>query len=263
MGASVYLDQALLNEKTPCSINEVLPGTHHIQLNLEGYYSYSSDIEVFPSKVSRMEKVILFPLRPDVQQLNKERISSFWVDEARGLVYYINLEDSAVYRSDQEGEHFKLLANFIALRPSPKKWLFSPDRQKLLYFNNREIGLINLQPEGEPLPQEVQFVIEYSTDNIQDIFWHADSYHLIVAGDKRIAILEAKPEAQPFVLVNLNKRNSSVFFDPRNEIVYFSDSQRAQDNKFYDNIYKLELKTKLYPFRDLIRLKPNDREQKN
>ena len=263
MGASVYLDQTLFNEKTPCSINEVLPGTHHIQLKLEGYYSYSSDIEVFPGKVSRMEKVILFPLRSDVQQLNKERISSFWVDESRNLVYYINLEDSAVYRSDQEGEHFKLVANFIALRPPPKKWLFSPDRQKLLYFNNHEIGLINLQPEGEPLPQEVQFVIEYPTDSIQDIFWHADNYHLIIAGDKKIAILEVKPEAQPFVLVTLNKRNASVFFDPRNEIVYFSDSQRAQDNKFYDNIYKLELKTKLYPFRDLMRLKPNDREQKD
>ena len=262
-GANVYLDEVLSNEKTPCSVNEVLPGTHNIRLILEGYYPYSSDIEVFPSKVSRMEKVILFPLRPDVQQLNKEKISSFWVDESRNLVYYINLEDSAVYRSDLEGEHFKLVANFIALRPSLKKWLFSPDRQKLLYFNNHQIGLIDLQPEGTSLPQEVQFVVDYPTDNIQDIFWHADNYHLIISGEKKICIMEAKPEAEPFVLANLNKRNASVFFDPRNEIIYFSDSQRAQDGKYYDNIYRLELKTKLYPFMDFIRLKPNDREQKD
>jgi hypothetical protein len=262
-GASVYLNQVIFSEKTPCSINEVLPGMHHIELNLEGYYPYSSDIAVLPGKVSRMEKVILFPLRPDIQQLNKERISSFWVDEPRNLIYYINVEDSAVYKSDLEGEHFKLVANFIALKPALKKWLFSPDRQKLLYFNNHQIGLIDLQPEGVSLPRETQFVIDYPDDNIQDIFWHADNYHLIIAGEKRICILEAKSEAAPFVLVNLNKRNASVFFDSREEVIYFSDSQRAQDGKFYDNIYKLELKAKLFPFMDLMRLKPNDREQKN
>ncbi|MCX5708304.1 MAG: PEGA domain-containing protein [Candidatus Omnitrophica bacterium] len=262
-GASVYLDQVLLNEKTPCSVNEVLPGTHHIRLSLEGYYPYSSDIEVSPSKVSRMEKIILFSLRPDVQQLNKERVSAFWVDEPRSLIYYHSLEDSAIYRSDLDGEHFKLLANFIPLKPTPKKWLFSPGRQKLLYFNNHQIGLIDLQPEGQALPQTLQFVVDYPNDNIQDIFWHADNYHLIIAGEKRICIMEAKPQAEPFVLANLNKRNASVFFDPRNEIIYFSDSQRAEDGKFYDNIYKLELKTKLYPFRDFMRLKPNDREQKD
>ncbi len=262
-GAGVYLDQDLLNEKTPCSINEVLPGTHHIELRLEGYYPYSSEVQVLPGKVSRMEKIILFPLRPDVQQLNKERISSFWVDAPRNLVYYINLEDSAVYRSDLDGEHFKLVANFIALRPALKKWLFSPNRQKLLYFNSHQIGLINLQPEGEALPQEAQFVINYPADSIQDIFWHGDNFHLIVAGEKKICIVEAKPQAEPFVLANLNKRNSSVFYDPQEDRLYFSDSQRAEDGKFYDNIYRLELKTKLYPFRDLIRLKSNDREQKD
>ncbi len=262
-GANVYLDQTLFSGKTPCSINEVLPGVHHIELTLDGYYSYSSDIEVSPSKVSRMEKIILFPLRADVQQLNKERISSFWLDQPRNLAYYVNLEENSIYKSDLDGEHFKLVANFIALRPPPKKWLFSPDREKLLYFSGRQIGLINLHPESESLPQESQFVINYPQDNIQDIFWHADNYHLIIAGEKKISMLEAKPEALPFTLANLNKRNASVLFDPRDEILYFSDSQRAEDGRIYDNIYKLELKTKLYPFRDLMRLKPNEREQKD
>lgn len=262
-GASVYLDQVLLKEKTPCSINEVMPGAHNVELTLEGYYPYSCDIKVLQSKVSRMEKIILFPLRPDVQKLNKENISSFWVDEEKSLVYYINLSENIIYKSDLEGEHFKQVAGFIPLHPSPKRWLFSPDRQKLLYFNAHEVGVINSQPEGELLPQESQFVVNYPQDSIQDIFWHADNYHLIVAGEKKISMLEAKPGAVPFFLANLSKRNASVFFDPREEIIYFSDSQRAEDGRFYDNIYKLELKAKLYPFRDLIRLKPNEQEQKN
>ncbi len=257
-GAAVYLDRVLLNEKTPCSINEVLPGTHHIELNLEGYYPYASDIVVSAGKVSRMEKIILFSLRPDVQKLNREKISSFLVDESRNLIYYINLEENAVYRSDLGGEHFKLIATFIPLRPLPRKWLLSPDRGKLCYFNIHQIGLIDLQPESGSLPQGNQFVLNSPQDNIQDIFWHTDSFHLIIVSEKNISMLEAKPEAGPFVLVNLNKRNALVFFDPREETIYFSDSQRAEDGKIYDNIYKLELKTKLYPFRDLIRLKTNE-----
>ena len=262
-GASVFLDKVLFSEKTPCSINEVLPGAHHIELALEGYYPYSSDIEVSPSKVSRMEKVILFPLRPDVKQLNKDRISSFWIADPHDQIYYINLEESAVYKSDIDGEHFKLAANFIPLHLPAKKWIFSPDRQKLLYYNAHQIGLVSLEPEAAPLTQSSQFVIDYLEDNILHVFWDADNYHLIAAGEKKIAILEAKQDAVPFTLVNLNKRDSQVVFDPREETLYFSDSQRAEDGKLYDNVYKLELRAKLYPFMDFMRLKSNDREQKN
>jgi hypothetical protein len=76
-------------------------------------------------------------------------------------------------------------------------------------------------------------------------------------------MLEARPNAQPLSLVNLNKRNSAVFYEGRNDILYFSDSQKAEDGKYYDNIYKLELKTKLFPFQGFIGLKPNEREQEN
>lgn len=262
-GASVYLDTELLNEKTPCSINELLPGTYRIELKLEGHYPYSSDVEVLPSKVSRMEKIILFPLRPDIKQLNQERIFSFWVDESRGTVYYINHEDSAIYKSDLEGEHFEKVSNFIAFLPPAKKWEFSPDKEKLLYFNIHQIGVINLALNDENSSGEKLFILNYPSENIQDVFWYSDNYHLIVISDKKISMLEAKPDGQPFALVNLNKKNSTAFYESHNDVLYFSDSQKAEDGKYYDNIYKLELKTKLFPFQELMGLKPNDREQKN
>jgi hypothetical protein len=262
-GAGVHLDKKILNDKTPCSINELLPGKYNIELTLEDHYSYSSDIEVFPGKVSRMEKVILFPLRTDVKKLNKERISSFWIDEAKGTIYYVNREDNAVYKSDLEGEHFEKVANFVSLLPPPKRWDFSPDKKRLLYFNIHQIGVINLVPEDENLFGEKLVILNYPSETIQDVFWYSDSYHLVVIGDKKISMLEARPNAQPLSLVNLNKRNSAVFYEGRNDILYFSDSQKAEDGKYYDNIYKLELKTKLFPFQGFIGLKPNEREQEN
>ena len=258
-GASVYLDNRLLNEKTPCSINELLPGKYHVELTLQGHYPYSSEIEVLPNNVSRMEKVILFPLRPDIKQLNKERISSFWLDEGRGTVYYINHEDSAIYKSDMEGEHFERVSDFIALLPPPKKWEFSPNKEKLLYFNSHQIGILNLAADDENLSGEKQFILNYPSENIQDVFWYSDNYHLIVIGNKKISMLEAKADGQPLILLNLNKKNSTAFYDPRNDILYFSDSQKAEDGKFYDNIYKLELRTKIFTFQELMGLKPNEK----
>ena len=51
-GASVYLDARLVPEKTPSSIAELLPGTYHVRLTMEGFYPYTSDVEVFASKVT-------------------------------------------------------------------------------------------------------------------------------------------------------------------------------------------------------------------
>ena len=35
-------------------------------------------------------------------------------------------------------------------------------------------------------------------------------------------------------------------------------SQKAADGKVYDNLYKLDLSTRIFPLQDLIKLKPNE-----
>ncbi len=62
-GASIYFDKKLINDKTPATLNELLPGTYNMRLELERYYPWHDDINVEAGKVTRLEKVILFPLR--------------------------------------------------------------------------------------------------------------------------------------------------------------------------------------------------------
>ncbi len=246
-GASVYLDEKLLDLKTPATITELLPGRYRLRLELEKHYPWVNGINVETGRVARLEKIILFPLRPNIKQLNTERLSSFWIDEERSAIYYINPEDNGIYESDLEGQGSKRIADFLPLEPPAIKWKLSPDRKKLLYFNVRQIGIVYLEPQdNQYLP--APFVLDYSQDRIIDVFWHSDSYHFIMVGRKSIEVLEAERQGGPVALIKLNKRNTSCFYDIHADTLYFLDSQKAEDGNFYDNLYKLELNTRSFPF---------------
>jgi hypothetical protein len=256
-GASVFFDNMLLYDKTPVTINELLPGSYALRMELPGHYPYFSNVTVEEGKVTRVEKVILFPLRPDVKKLNKEVVTNFFIDEPKGAVYYVNDEERSVYRSDLDGAHFERIANFQAIFPVPKKWKQSPDRERLLYYNTNQLGIVTVAAGDKLLSaQEQSFIINYAPGGIIEAYWHSDSYHLVLVTYSKVEIVEAKTSTAPVPIINLNKRNTSSFYDLRADILYFLDSQKANDGLFYDNVYKLELNTKLYPFQEFMKLAP-------
>jgi hypothetical protein len=245
-GASIYLDKQLLNIKTPATINELLPGRYNIRFELEEHYPWFNDIEVEAGKVTRLEKIILFPLRSSIKQLNKDTLSVFMMDDERETIYYITQSEDSIYKSDLEGEHFEKIGNFIKILPSALKWKVSPDHQKLLYFNTGQIGVTNLASPKENLNIDSGFVLDYPEGKIIDVFWYSDSYHLILVSSKSIQVLEARPRSQMVELVTLTKKNTSAYYDIRTDTLYFLDSQKAADGNLYDNLYKIHLDTRVF-----------------
>lgn len=260
-GADVYFGSKALNQKTPTTINELLPGEYNVRLELEKYYPWASRVIVEAGKVTQLDKIILFPLRPDITQLNKEKISSFWVDIERGEVYYIDLEGLMIYKSDLEGGNFQEVGGFPDLVPAPKKWRVSANRQLLVFFNPHQLAVVSLEPQNKMLSVELPFVVNFANRKIQEVFWHSDNYHLILITDKSVEVLEARPQAEAVNLVTLNKRNTFAVYDTEKDTLYFIDSQRAEDGKFYDNVYKLELNARLYPFMGPIKTKQDNNEE--
>jgi hypothetical protein len=259
----------LLKDKTPAVLSELLPGKYNLDLSLPGHYPYVSEVDVDAGKVFRLERVILFPSRPNIKKLNKEAVSFFWVDQEKGYIYYINRVDNSVYRSDLEGERFRKTGNFSPLVPPANHWLLSPDREKLLYFNAHQIGIVFLKPDEASYFPETVFILNYPHESLKEVFWHSDNYHLIVVSDAKVSICEARPRSQPLELVTLNKRASFSSYDVRNDTLYFIDSQKAADGNYYDSLYKLDLNPRTSPLQDLMKLrttfeKPeNEQRQKN
>lgn len=257
-GASIYFEGRLLNERTPATINELLPGKYNLRLESEGHYPWFGEVNVEAGKVTRLEKIILFPLRPNIKQLNKGKISQFWVDREKEKIYYIDEEENIIYKSDLGGEQFQAVGNIPELTSLSKKWQLSPDKEKLLLFNLHQIAVAYLEAQNAPSFIRSPLVLDYPNRKIVDVFWHSDSYHLILITEKNIEVLEANPQASPVNLVNLNKKNISAFYDDGKDALYFLDYQKAADGKYYDNVYKLELSTKFSPPQDLIKSRPDE-----
>jgi hypothetical protein len=259
-GARIYLNSKLLEQKTPATINEVLPGTYNLRLELEQYYSYGTQVNVQPRKVVRLEKVILFPTRPNIKQLSQGKISSFYVDKENGIIYYLNQDENILYESDLEGERFKVLGSLPeGFNYPPKELKISTDREKILVFNNHQIGIVYLTPKNDSPYYQPPLILDYPFQQIMHVFWHSDSFHLVLVTDEDIAVVEAGIKSNRVRLVNLNSRASGFFYDPDKDVLYFSDYQRGEDGIIYKNIYKLELNSKSSIFNN-IKLKHNGKE---
>ena len=257
-GASVYLDDKLLDSKTPLTASELMPADYRLRLELDGYYPWFDVVRVNAGEVARLEKIILFPLRPDVKQLNKQKFYSFWIDDEKDTVYYVDQEKRGIFRSDLEGSGYKRVAAFLEMKPPPAKFLLSPDRRKVLYFNRHALGISYLEPYREEAPFAADFVLSPSQNLITNAFWHSDSFHVVLVTDRTVEVLEARPKPNPVTLVVLNKRNASAVYDAHADTLYFVDSQRAADGNLYNNLYKLELNTKLFSLPQFMRHKSNE-----
>ncbi|MFH1198768.1 MAG: PEGA domain-containing protein [Candidatus Omnitrophota bacterium] len=262
-GAKIYLNGKLLNERTPASIQELLPGDYHIGLELEKHYSWASQVNVEAGRVTRLEKIILFPKRPNVKQINKGKISSFWLDEERKKLYYADQEARVIYSSDLDGENFKEIANLPEGFSSNIKCKVSYDKDKLLCFDPHKLAVISLKATDNGSERDSYFIIDYPDRRLIDIFWHSDNYHLVLITDRNIEVLEAKPQSAPVNLVNLNKKNIPIYYAPDTDTLYFSDSERAADGQMYDNVYKLELGNNIfYNLQNLMKPRANEKDQK-
>jgi hypothetical protein len=250
-----------LGQKTPATIQELLPGKYNIKIELEKHYPWASDVEVYGGRVSRLDKIILFPLLPNVKKLNEEKITTFWVDEDKGRIYYVDAKENIIYRSGLDGEDFQDIGTLPGISPSPKEWKLSPNREKLLFFNLTQLAVVNLKLEGDMSISDSAVVLNFTGRRITDVFWHSDNYHMVVVTDRTVEVLEAQGKTVPVELASLNKRNAKAFYDETKDALYFLDTQKAPDDNYYDNVYKLELNAKLFPFQNLMRAKPDERQE--
>lgn len=251
-GAAIYLNNKLIPAKTPSSIQELLPGPYKITLELARHYPWKGEVSVEAGKVSRLDKIILFPVTPDLEQLNQERFSLFRLDAENGLIYYLNQKNGVVYRSSLEGGNFEDIASLPENFPEIKYWEVSPDKTKLFIFNPRQIAVVFFEgADNYEYPDSAVF-LDYPRERMIQAFWHSDSYHLVVITNRHIGVIESRQAALPVGLIELNNENTASYYDNKRDILYFTDIQRDSEGTAYNNLYRLKLNTDLYLLERLI-----------
>ncbi|MCX5709463.1 MAG: PEGA domain-containing protein [Candidatus Omnitrophica bacterium] len=257
-GASIYLDGKLLKDRSPASIRELLPGKYNISIELENHYPWKGDVNVSAGQVARLENIILFSLRPDIRQINKEKVTGFWVDTEKAKIYYFDAKENIIYTSDLKGENFQDVGMLPEIVPAPKKWKVSPDRKRAVFFNPNQIVVSDIgQEEGRALP-DTAVILNFANRKLVDVFWHSDSFHLIAVTDRSIEVIEARPEAVAINMVDLVRRNTPCFYNEKEDALYFLDTVDAPGAKPIDNLYKLDLNIKSSPFLNLKKPKSDE-----
>ncbi|MCK9572118.1 MAG: PEGA domain-containing protein [Candidatus Omnitrophica bacterium] len=246
-GANIYLNKKLLKEKTPASIQELLPGSYTIRLEMEDYYTWTSPVEVEAGKVSRIDKIILFPLRPEFKQLNQENVSSFRFYAQAGLIYYLDEVELVVYQTDINGNNFQDVAalpeNFLNIQD----WDVSHDLTKLFLFNNHQVAVISLESPDIYSYSDVPVYLDYPKSKVLKVFWHSDSYHLVVITNKNIEVVEARSQSPRVSLARLKSESLTAFYDQERDMLYFTYPLQDESSG-KNNLYKLSISPELYLF---------------
>jgi hypothetical protein len=257
-GASIYLNGKLIPEKSPASIQELLPGVYKITLTLDQYYPWKNEVDVEAGKVSRFDKIILFPLSPKLEQLNRGEFSSFRVDIEKGLIYYLDQGNKTLYRSNLDGSNFDDIATLPEKLSQINGWEISADKTKMFIFGFHQISVIPLDIRDDYEYSDSIVYLDYPQEKIIKVFWHSDSYHLIVLTNKHVAVIESRTSAKAVNLVELDKEAAEAFYDNKRRILYFSDNQKNADGNLSANLYKLELSPELYLLERLMKKRANE-----
>jgi len=257
--ARIYFDGKLLKDKTPATIYDIVPGEYNLRIEMDNYYPWIDKVSVYPRQVSRVDKIVLFPIQPNKKQLNQERITSFWINEDRARIYYLSQKDKIIYESALDGDKFQEIASVPDGFSYPVKDLrLSPDKEKLLLFGEDQIVVVYLKPQEGLAYVQPPLLLDFAKGEIKEIFWYSDSYHLIVVNDKEVFALEAKLNSSPVSLVKLDRKDTKVFYDSKRDALYFMDTYKDLDNKFYDNVYKFDLSNRFSLVKEFITERKHD-----
>lgn len=247
-GAFIYLNGRLLSDFTPARVENLKPGTYKVEVKRDKFYPWQREITVKPNMVSKAEDIVLFPINEDIRRITSRDTVDFVISD-RGAVYYMSR--SGLFRSDADGAsqrrisaHSSWPADIIAKK-------FSPDGDKILYFNREAIWVIYLNlaldPHKIPGQAAVEEVLKCPAP-IKDVFWYSDSRHIIFITDKEINAVDFSDEGpgNAVTLYKFAKPPKDIYYDGASDTLYFIDHKAPEGPDASGHIYKVELRQKFF-----------------
>jgi hypothetical protein len=266
-GASVYVNGRLHSELTPMRMEELKPGTYRIEVRREGFYPWEREMQVSPNMVTKADRIILFPVKREMKKVADSEISDFAVSN-NGKIYYFTKE--GLFKSDPEAETLKKLSGYSDWPRSMIDKKFSPENDKLLYFDSSRVFVVRLDA-GKTLPKGADIAsveeVFLSPDPIIDVFWYPGSNYIMTVSEKDIKVIELREGILKRNIVSIYKFNSrpkGVHYDHGSGILYFTDRKLDSATDEDRLLYKLELKDNFFDnmMRMLVKKEPESGYEK-
>jgi len=242
--AVVYMNGRLLDNLTPMRIEELKPGTYSIEVRKDGYYPWRKELRVMPNMVTKAEDIVLFPLSGEITKVVNKDLSGFTVSDNN---YLYCMTASGLFRANMDGTNLTRLSPYSDWPADIKSIIFSPDSNKLLYFNDRYIWVIFLRQLKADEPAKIDEVVK-SDEPISHVFWYSQSNHIVFVAGKDINVVELSSQGarNTVSLYRFDTEPKNLFYDRYNDSLYFTDTGRIPGQKERRNLYKLDLRERFF-----------------
>jgi len=245
---SVYLNGRLYADATPAKMGELKPGTYRIEVRRDGFYPWQKELVVRPNMVTKADSIVLFPIAQEMKRIGDYEVVDFAVSD-KNIIYYMTA--NGLFRSNLDGTNSRKISSYSQWPSGVLTKKFSPDGNKILFFDDRHIWVLYLVAENSVAKNGESARVEEifsSPDPLLDVFWYSESNHIVVATHKDIVVIElgAGGAKNAVTLYTFNARPRDLYYDAGTDSLYFSDLRKDKDVKEGIHLYRLDLKQKFF-----------------
>lgn len=243
-GAVVYMNGHLLGNLTPTRVEELRPGAYSIEVRKDGYYPWRKELMVRPNMVTKAEDIILFPLSQEISKVINKDLSGFTISDNN---YIYCMTSSGFFRANMDGTGLARMSPYSDWPNDVKDIIFSPDGNKLLYYNDRYIWVVFLRTLKPDEPAKIDEIVK-SEAPITHVYWYSQSNHIVFVAGKDINVVELSTEGarNTVSLYRFDTEPKNLFYDHGNDSLYFTDTGRIPGQKERRNLYKLDLRERFF-----------------
>ncbi|MDO8525359.1 MAG: PEGA domain-containing protein [Candidatus Omnitrophota bacterium] len=249
-GASIYINDKLFDTLTPAQIENLAPGSYKARVKREGFYPWEEELVVRPNMVTKADSIILFPVMQELNKIIDQPITDFTVSD-KGYVYYF--AEFGLYRSDNDGSNIKKLSTYSGWPKKMIKKRFSPEGDKILCYNEKEIVVVYLNIDKDEARNGQSARVENiltAEEPIVDVFWYTGSGYIIVVTEKYINVVELRGGGKRNIatLYKFNTEPHAVVYDSNNGSLYFMDRVKVNFSRDGGYLYRLDLRQKFFDY---------------
>jgi hypothetical protein len=236
--ASVFLDGQKMKETTPATFREVLPDKHTLVLEKDGYYPYELTLLLKPSRIAKVDVVLI----PKARFIEKSRfdfdVYRFFVTRHIFGDKIIAFTDKGIFFVGTDLQNARQVCG-IDIGPAVAgsvEGLKEYDNS-LIYWNARNIWMLKIPEPPEEICSEPVLVYK-AQEVVREVFLGIKDKYLIVHDGRNIVAQDASNPAASFIIKEIRYPKAEVFYDSRTEALYLRD--RMPETGVF-SIFKMEL----------------------